>query len=150
MNNYGRALNGSDSLHEVSSLCIQGIQALLGLSQVVTVVTDGENVRIVENTIVNVDEELLAEHARTAVEQEPATVEHRESMPTPVANHTSGLLSICLGRHNGSAIVVLAMVDGSTTLADEDLQLLELLAGHARTAIGRIDDEGALAVDPPT
>lgn len=150
VNNYGRALNGSDSLYEVSSLCIQGIQALLGLSQMVTVVTDGENVRIVDNTIVNVDEELLAERAGRAAEQGPATVEHRESVSTSVANHTSGLLSICLTRHNGDAIVLLAMVDSSTTLADEDMQLLELLVGHARTAIGRIDDEGALAVDPAT
>ena len=81
VNNYGRELNRSDSLDEVSSLCIQGIQAFLDVTEVAVVATDADDHEFLDNTVVSAADETLFELANDALDQEPASAVTVEEPP---------------------------------------------------------------------
>lgn len=133
INNYGRELNRAGSIEEVSALCIEGLQTLLGLTETGFVVIDGEERTVVNSTIVTVDEERLGDIATESTEQDRATVEIRDGI-----ERDNRLLSMLVTAHDDSAVVLLAFTGESTAFADEDIQLVELLISHAGTALDRI------------
>ncbi|MFW6435448.1 MAG: hypothetical protein ACOCY1_03615, partial [Halovenus sp.] len=133
INNYGRELNRAASIEEVSALCIEGLQTLLGLTETGFVVIDGAERRVVNSTIVAVDEERLGDLAAEATEQDRATVELRDG-----TERADQLLSMLVTAHDDSAVVLLAVTGETTAFADEDIQLVELLVSHAGTALDRI------------
>jgi hypothetical protein len=135
INNYGRELNRATSIEEVSALCIEGLQTLLGLTETGFVVIEGEERTIVNSTIVTVDEGTLGDIAAESTEQDRATVEIRDE---EIAERDDRLLSMLVAAHDDSAVVLLAFAGESTAFADEDIQLLELLISHAGTALDRI------------
>jgi hypothetical protein len=145
VNNYGREINRSNSLDEVSSLCIQAFQALLDITEIAFVVSDGEEVEFVDNTIVNTDEDTLTTLADDALDQEPSSVVI-EDAPDPVADK-GNLFSILVTDHEDSAVLVLAFAGSTVDHADEDLQLFEMLIAHAATALDRIYDRRVSAAD---
>jgi len=147
VNNYGREVNRSSSLDEVSSLCIESLQAFLGLSESAVVVTDGEESQFVDNTVVG-PRDVVADLAIDALDQEPATVVIRES--TPVADEKGEVISILVTGHDESSVVLLAFTGGRTEFAQEDIQLLEMLVSHAATAIDRIHDRRVSAPEGPS
>ncbi|MFC7057587.1 hypothetical protein [Halovenus salina] len=55
INNYGRALNRSESVEEISSLCLEAMQTFLGLTDLVFAVVD-EEIQLVDDTTVGVDQ----------------------------------------------------------------------------------------------
>lgn len=135
INNYGRELNRAGSIEEVSALCIEGLQTLLGLTETGFVVIDGAEQTVVNSTIVTVDEERLGAVAADSTEQDRATVEIRDK---EVAEREDRLLSMLVTAHHDSAVVLLAFTGETTTFADEDIQLVELLISHAGTALDRV------------
>jgi len=139
VNNYGRELNRSDSLDEVSSLCIQGIQAFLDVTEVAIVATDADDHEFLDNTVVSAADETLFELANDALDQEPASAVTVEDTPDALDVPTD-LLSMLVTAHDDSSIVLLAFVDESNALEIEDVQLLEMLVAHAATAVDRIYD----------
>jgi hypothetical protein len=139
VNNYGRELNRSDSLDEVSSLCIQGIQAFLDVTGVAIVATDADDHEFLDNTVVSAADETLFELANDALDQEPASAVTVEDPPDALDVPTD-LLSMLVTAHDDSSIVLLAFVDESNALEIEDVQLLEMLVAHAATAVDRIYD----------
>ena len=139
VNNYGRELNRSDSLDEVSSLCIQGIQAFLDVTGVAIVATDADDHEFLDNTVVSAADETLFELANDALDQEPASAVTVEDPPDALDAPTD-LLSMLVTTHDDSSIVLLAFVDESNALEIEDVQLLEMLVAHAATAVDRIYD----------
>lgn len=139
VNNYGRELNRSDSLDEVSSLCIQGIQAFLDVTGVAIVATDADDHEFLDNTVVSAADETLFELANDALDQEPASAVTVEDPPDALDAPTD-LLSMLVTAHDDSSIVLLAFVDESNALEIEDVQLLEMLVAHAATAVDRIYD----------
>ena len=139
VNNYGRELNRSDSLDEVSSLCIQGIQAFLDVTGVAIVATDADDHEFLDNTVVSAADETLFELANDALDQEPASAVTVEDTPDALDVPTD-LLSMLVTAHDDSSIVLLAFVDESNALEIEDVQLLEMLVAHAATAVDRIYD----------
>jgi hypothetical protein len=148
VNNYGREINRSDSLDEVSSLCIQAFQALLGITEIAFVVSDGDEFEFVDNTVVNTDEETLTALADDTLDQEPSSVVIEEA-PDPVSDK-GDLLSILITDHEDSAVLVLAFASSTVKHADEDLQLFEMLIAHAATAIDRIYDRRISAANNPS
>ena len=139
VNNYGRELNRSDSLDEVSSLCIQGIQAFLDVTGVAIVATDADDHEFLDNTVVSAADETLFELANDALDQEPTSAVTVEDPPDALDAPTD-LLSMLVTTHDDSSIVLLAFVDESNALEIEDVQLLEMLVAHAATAVDRIYD----------
>lgn len=136
VNNYGRELNRSESLDEVSSLCIQGLQAFLDITEIAVVVTDRSEHEIVDNTVVGGQEDALFDLADDALDQEPTSVVTRESTPADFRGGST-LLSILVTETEDSSVVLLAVVE-EAEFAEEDVQLLGMLVAHAATAIDRI------------
>jgi hypothetical protein len=145
VNNYGREINRSDSLDEVSSLCIQAFQALLGITEIAFVVSEDDEFEFVDNTVVNTDEETLITLAAEALDQEPSSVVI-EDAPDPVADK-GDLFSILVTDNDDSAVLMLAFDGSTTTQGDEDLQLFEMLIAHAATATDRIYDRRVSAAN---
>ena len=135
INNYGRELNRARSADEVSALCIEAIQTLLGLTETAFIAVDGEEATSIDSTIINADRTALVELAREGLEQEQAEAVVREDAPTE-----DRLLSMLVTAHDDSGIVLLAPASGTGGFDEEDLQLLELLVSHAGTALDRIHD----------
>lgn len=140
INNYGRELNRATSIEEVSGLCIEGLQALLGLTESAFVVTGDTEESVVNSTIVNIDDQTLIEMAQGQADQEQATAEITDSPPQGVATN-GNVLSVLVTEHDSTAVVVLALMNEETGIEDEDVQLLELLISHAGTALDRIHDQ---------
>jgi GAF domain-containing protein len=146
INNYGRELNRSESLDEVSSLCIQALQAFLQITELAVIVTDREESELVDNTVVNAPPEALFEIAAASLDQEPAAVVTQQSTPDAVGEERT-VISMLLTEHEDSAVVLLAFTDRGTDFAEEDIQLLEMLVAHAATAIERIYEQQLSAPD---
>jgi len=141
INNYGRTLNNSGTIDEVSALCVEGMQALLGLSEVAFVLTDGEETEIVDTTILNVSDDALGELARESHDQKETTVVMEESVPAELTERTDGVVSMLVTSHDEFSVVLLALTGEATTFETEDVQLLELLVAHAATAVDRIHNQ---------
>lgn len=139
INNYGRALNRAQSVDEVSALCIEGLQTLLGLTSSGFVAIDGDQSTVVNSTIVGVETEVLVELAQEAGEQEQASVVIKESVPEEL--DAKRLLSVLVTTHDDASVVLLAPVSAGATFDDEDLRLLELLISHAGTALDQIHEK---------
>lgn len=139
VNNYGRALNRSETLDEVGSLCIQAVQSFLGLTELAVVVTDREDTEFLGNTVVNAPEETLFELAEASLDQEPTVVAIDESQ-SPSVDGGRPVVSTLVTAHADSSIVLLALAEEGTTFEREDVQLLEMLVAHAATAINRIHE----------
>jgi len=138
VNNYGRELNTSDSIDEVSALCIQAIQQFLGLTEIaIAVVEDGES-ELIDNTIVNVSEKAISEVVLDSIEQRPATVVTHDSLPADLDARTEAAVSMLFTSNAESSVVLLALTDETTEFDDAEVQLLELLVTHAATALDRI------------
>lgn len=140
INNYGRELNRCSSLAQISGLCIQGMQALLGLHEVAFVLTDKGDAEIVNNTVVNVSDETLLRIARGAVSNEKATVVE-EGEVDGLGPRAGDALSILVTGAADSSVVLVAFTDESTAFEEEDIQLLELMVAHAGTAIERLETD---------
>ncbi|WP_336326214.1 hypothetical protein [Halovenus sp. HT40] len=136
INNYGRELNRARSVDEVSALCIEAIQTLLGLTETALVAVESDDGTVIDSTIVGVENAALVDVAQEAMNQEQTNAVVRED----AAIDSDRLLSMLVTAHEDNGIVLLAPAAGSNGFGDEDLQLLELLVSHAGTALDRIHD----------
>ena len=141
VNNYGRELNRSASVDEVSSLCLQAMQAFLGLTNLAFVVTDGEGVELVDDTTVGVPSEALQTLVSDSLDQPRSTFVSHDVLPEGFAGSAEGAVTLLVTRRDGSAVVLVALTDDPDAVCDEDVQLLEMLVAHAATALDRIYDE---------
>lgn len=146
INNYGRELNRSSTVDEVSALCIQAVQAFLGVTEMAFVVTDDEESRLVDNTVGNCPETTLVSLARDARDQEQATVVRHESPPEELPDGVE-VISILVSEHDDTSAVLLALTDESRAFKREDVQLLEMLVAHAATALEGISRQRYDAID---
>jgi hypothetical protein len=132
INNYGRELNRARSVDEVSGLCIEAIQTLLGLTETAFIaIEDGEGT-IIDSTIIGADESQLIDIAREGMDQQQASAVVRED------TDSERLLSILVTAHEGNGIVLLTPATETDGFDEEDIQLLELLVSHAGTALDRM------------
>jgi len=148
VNNYGRALNRSDSVDEVSALCIQAMQTLLGVSEVALLTFTDESVDVVDDTILNVSTETLATLGERARGQERATVVTHDDVPGEIGDRAESVLSLEITAIEGTSFVLVALAPADAIFADEDGQLMELLASHSGTAIDSIHAEANRQPEP--
>lgn len=140
VNNYGRELNRSSSIREVSALCIQAAQAFLGVVEMAFVVTNEDESELIDETVADVPEATLVGFARDSLDQEPSTIVTHETLPGELAERADRAISVLITDRDGTAVVLLALVDETVSLEDEDSMLLEMLAAHAGTALEWIYD----------
>jgi K+-sensing histidine kinase KdpD len=143
INNYGRELNRARSVDEVSALCIEAIQTLLGLTETAFIAFEDADGTIIDSTIIGADEPALIDIAQEALEQEQASAVVREDAPD-----TERLLSMLVTAHDKSGVVLLAPATNADGFGEEDLQLLELLVSHAGTALDRMYDSREQETSP--
>jgi hypothetical protein len=129
INNYGQALNRSESVEEVSSLCLEAIQTFLGLTDLAFAVVDDE-VHFVDDTTVGLEQETLTDLIRASREQEQATAVVHDDVAAMTFRVTDNA--------DGTSVIVALTEDGS--VGGEDVQLLEMLVSHAATALDRIHE----------
>lgn len=146
INNYGRELNRAASIDEVSALCIEGFQTLLGLTETAFVgIEDGEQT-VINSTVMSVDDETLVELSTGATDNEQATVTIQDT-PDGLDSRNGRLLTLLVTEHDGAAVVLLAFA-GEEEFGEEDIQLLELLVSHAATALDRIATQNGERIAP--
>ncbi|MFC7072088.1 hypothetical protein ACFQJ7_04270 [Halovenus rubra] len=137
INNYGRELNRSDSVEEVSSLCLQATETFLGLTNLAFAVMDTEETVLVDDTTVGVPESVLFDLATDSLEQQPATAVSHD-LPAGNERRSDGALTLLITNTDDETIVLIALDDDSVSISEENLKLLEMLVAHAGTAVDRL------------
>jgi hypothetical protein len=150
VNNYGRALNQCDSVDEVSALCIQAMQALLGVSEVAVLALEDDAATVIDDTILNVSEETLASLGERARDAERATVVTHEGVPDELSERATAIVTVEMTAQSETSFVLVALTRADTAFETEDIQLLELLTAHAGTAIDGITHAGDAAMSEET
>jgi hypothetical protein len=135
VNNYGRALSQCATVDDVAALLVQAVGALLGLDRAAVLEREDDGFRAVESSMPDADTRALATLAERSLDADPATVEtYREDLPPSVAARTDTVVALLVTDAVGPPVVLLAEGDGRS-VAEETVQLFELLAAHAGTAL---------------
>ena len=150
VNNYGRALNQCDSVDEVSALCIQAMQALLGVSEVAVLALEDDVATVIDDTILNVSEETLASLGERARDAERATVVTHEGVPGELSERATAIVTVEMTAQSETSFVLVALTRADTAFETEDIQLLELLTAHAGTAIDGITHDSEATIPEET
>lgn len=144
VNNYGRALNRSQSVHDVSGLVVEAMSSLLDVTESAVIVGNG-NFEMVDNTVDGVAEEALADLAEQTLDESEASFVVHEDVPPRVAERDVSAVSLLLLSGDEHSVVLVAL-DENPPVRDEDLELVEMLASHASTALtGILDSDGDTA-----
>lgn len=133
VNNYGRALTRSESVHDVSALVVQAVSTLLDIPESAVIVADG-TFEMVDNTVDHVPEAALEELAERTLEEGEATFIVHEDPPEAIAERGATAVSLLLLSGTDRPVVLVAL-DENPPVADEDFELMEMLASHASTAL---------------
>jgi hypothetical protein len=142
VDNYARALDQCATVDDVAALLVQAVDALLGLDRAAVLEREGDGFRVVESSMPDADTGALATLAERSLEADPATVEtYREDLPPSVAARTDTVLVLLVTDAVGPPVVLLAEGEGRP-VADETVQLFELLAAHAGTALDALYASG--------
>jgi hypothetical protein len=135
VNNYGRALNQSDSIEEVSALCVEAVATLVGFHDTAFVERRGEFATLMDNTIVGVDDAVVAELAGRGGDAEQATVTtHTEDLPAALPTDVESVVTILVTETRGATITIVSLNRGER-VEEETITLLEMLVSHAATAL---------------
>jgi hypothetical protein len=138
VNNYGRALNQCKTVDEVSALCIEAMQNLLGVSEVAVLALEGDTMTIIDDTILNVSKETFASLGEQARDAERASVVTHEAVPAELDERATAVVTVEMSARSDASFVLVALTTAETAFETEDIQLLELLTAHAGTAIDGI------------
>lgn len=149
INNYGRELNRARTIDEVSALCIQALQTLLGITETAMVAVGDDEKRVINSTVVNVDDDALIDLAEQSLDQEQSSAEVHDVLPDSFDDAANWVLTILVTEHAESAVVLLTLAEETDAFErDEDVQLLELLVTHAGTALDRIYEGADTSAEP--
>ncbi|WP_259517275.1 GAF domain-containing protein [Halanaeroarchaeum sp. HSR-CO] len=145
LNHYGKALNQSQSLYEVSALSIEVLELLIGSRGSAVTYESDEDVTILDST--------LASDAADVIEAAAHSLATRESLVAVRFPHDADLqipddlgiqevIAVPIASANGGTLSLVAFLDGDDSYDREDLDLLESLSAHVGTALSRIDTSG--------
>jgi hypothetical protein len=143
VNNYGRVLTRSDSVDEVSALCIEAMQALLGYSEVAMVAVSEEGSEVVANTVINATDEQLRSIGEAGLDGaggadgDGAGVISHDDLETDL-DADAEVVTLLVAETPSATFVLVALAGEEQTPRDEDVQLMEMLASHAGTALDSI------------
>lgn len=138
VNNYGRALNQSESIEEVSALCVEAVATLVGFHDAAFVERRGDFATILDNSIVGVEDTVVAELAGRGADADQATVTtHDDDLPNALPDDVESVVTILVTETRGATITIVAFNRGEA-VEDETITLLEMLVSHAATALDNL------------
>ena len=149
LNKYGKVLNESSNLESVSALCIEVLEFVLDSDGAVFVQGDGEAFRVVDTTLPEVDTDgALGRAARDASGHEMLqTLTDGEAFDEIRNGEPGSTLAIPIPYGEGTVVLFAVYYD----LAEPDtrnVDLFEILAAHAATALSSVDTAARQADEP--
>jgi hypothetical protein len=140
VNNYGRAISKSSSIEEITAYAIEGVETLTGFYETVVIELDDEGASVLGSTWVGVEAETARDLAWRGLDQdEGEALFHDDDLSGSLDDVNTVLVSL-VARLDGSAVVLLSVSHSDADVAEEDVQLLELLVSHAAAALERLSD----------
>lgn len=174
ISHYGKALNGASTVSEISALCIQAIELVIGGRGAAflydtggetapidsTLPTGWDPLSIVETTDVTDGRQSVRIESGVAVD--PGAVDHEQSPDTIDADRTAdrvpapaegSAVVVSIPTAGSTAFIVLALGEGDEPVDEVQRHLLELLGTHASSGLSDLAaveyDEAALEIDEP-
>ena len=148
LNHYGKALNQSRSVFEVSALSIEVLELLIGSRDAAVVLVEDETT-LLDSTVAAEADSFLRQTAEAVSQEEGmACVQCPGDVPCSIPGHISAeaAVAVPIPAEDGGTLVVMALLDADDEYSDEDVDLLESLAAHIGTALSQVDlDEARVA-----
>lgn len=149
LNKYGKVLNESSDVESVSALCIEVLEFVLDSDGAVFVHGDDEGFRIVDTTLPDVDTDgALGRAAREASEGDKLqTLTDGDGFDAIRNGEPGTTLAIPIPYGEGTVVLFAVYYD----IAEPDTQnvdLFEILAAHAATALSSVDTAARQADEP--
>lgn len=150
LNQYGKALNSSRTLDEISGLCVEAVEFLVsGDGAAFLLVDETSDVTVVDSTLRGDDELAMLESLATTVDPDDdvEAVRYAETAVDLGADSPDAALLIAVDTGRGRAMIVSLSTTADVAYDDEDVDLLETLAAHASTALAGIETSDAVGVE---
>lgn len=142
LNRYGKALNQSTTIHEVSALCIEVLELLIGSQNAAVVLVHDSTATVVDATVAPDGRDSLGPIAMEAAEHpsmETVRCPSDLSCSLPPELAVDELVAVPIPVETVGTVVLMALTRSDRTYADEDLDLLESLSAHVGTALPDVD-----------
>lgn len=169
LNQYGKALNRSETLDQISALCVEAVEFLVaGDGAAFVRVDDGErpdseasseeNVHVVDSTLRGDHELRVLESIAAEVDTTDGDIEAVRYAETSVKlgeESPDAALVISVPTETGRALIVSLSTTADIEYDEEDVDLLETLAAHVSTALSHttepesVPDVGAVSDHDP-
>lgn len=148
LNKYGKVLNESSNVASVSALCIEVLELVLDSDGAVFVHGDGKEFRLVDTTLPDVDTDgAVGRAARDASDHEKLqTLTDGEGFDEIRNGEPGSTLAVPIPC-DGHVVVLFAVYYDIDEPDTENIDLLEILAAHAATALSSV--KTAQHVDEP-
>ena len=149
LNKYGKVLNESSDVASVSALCIEVLEFVLDSDGAVFVHGDGEEFRVVDTTLPDVDTNgALGRAARDASDHEKLqTLTDGEGFAEIRNGEPGSTLAIPIPYSEGT-VVLFAVYYDLDEPDTRNVDLFEILAAHAATALSSVDTVARQADEP--
>jgi len=149
LNKYGKVLNESSNVESVSALCIEVLEFVLDSDGAVFVHGDDDSFRVVDTTLPDVDTDgALGRAARDASDHEKLqTLTDGEGFDAIRNGEPGSTLAIPIPYGEGTVVLFAVYYD----IAEPDtrnVDLFEILAAHAATALSSVDTAARQADEP--
>jgi hypothetical protein len=149
LNKYGKVLNESSDVESVSALCIEVLEFVLDSDGAVFVHGDDEGFRVVDTTLPDVDTDgALGRAARDASEGDKLqTLTDGDGFDAVRNGEPGTTLAVPIPYGEGTVVLFAVYYD----LAEPDTQnvdLFEILAAHAATALSSVDTAARRSDEP--
>ena len=149
LNKYGKVLNESSNVESVSALCIEVLEFVLDSDGAVFVHGDDDSFRVVDTTLPDVDTDgALGRAARDASNHEKLqTLTDGEGFDAIRNGEPGSTLAIPIPYGEGTVVLFAVYYD----IAEPDtrnVDLFEILAAHAATALSSVDTAARQADEP--
>ena len=141
LNHYGKALNQSMSVYEVSALSIEVLELLIGGRGAAVVIVDDAGASLLDSTVADSDSSFVERAAERVAERDPmTTVRYPQDLELTGPNHmdVQEIVAVPIATE-GEETIVLVALPGADDYGDEDIDLLESLSAHVGTALSRVD-----------
>ncbi|MFB6110431.1 MAG: GAF domain-containing protein [Halodesulfurarchaeum sp.] len=143
LNTYGKALNESRDVHEVSALSIEVLELLIESSESAVLLGSTDSTRILDTTVPERWTDFLKCVARDAIgsaSMEAVRCPGAIDCEIPAEMDVSEVIAVPI-EVGDTALVLLALARDGTVYSAEDLDLLEALSAHVGTAVRDLDTD---------
>ena len=141
LNTYGKALNQSNDVHDLSALSIEVLELLIESSESAVVVVNGDSATVLDSTLPPDSGDFLRTVANQIAAFPPMeTVQSPGDFECSIPESMAAVevLGVPIDASD-SSLVLLALTGPDAAYTEEDLDLLESLSAHVSTALPDLD-----------